>query len=137
MVMYLKLLLCFYVILNLFSTGKQFDGHAQFQHNVVYYSILGWKIWLYLLNSFCVAVYNLNIYNFTALCIKCWNCRSSNDPKCADPFDNSTVPITDCKQETGLKHLPGIRPSMCRKIRQKGKMLFVHTFNEFFLNSKY
>ncbi|CAF4930314.1 unnamed protein product [Pieris macdunnoughi] len=55
----------------------------------------------------------------TVLCIKCWNCRSSNDPKCADPFDNSTVPITDCKQEKGLRHLPGLRPSMCRKIRQK------------------
>ncbi|XP_072945158.1 UPAR/Ly6 domain-containing protein crok [Epargyreus clarus] len=52
-------------------------------------------------------------------CIKCWNCRSNNDPKCADPFDNSTVPITDCKQEKGLPHLPGIRPTMCRKIRQK------------------
>ncbi|XP_053610373.1 UPAR/Ly6 domain-containing protein crok [Plodia interpunctella] len=51
--------------------------------------------------------------------IKCWNCRSSNDPKCADPFDNSSVPITDCKQEKGLSHLPGIRPQMCRKIRQK------------------
>ncbi|CAH2092814.1 unnamed protein product [Euphydryas editha] len=51
--------------------------------------------------------------------IKCWNCRSNNDPKCADPFDNSTVPITDCVQEKGLQHLPGIRPSMCRKIRQK------------------
>ncbi|XP_049876531.1 uncharacterized protein LOC126374098 [Pectinophora gossypiella] len=54
-----------------------------------------------------------------ALSIKCWNCRSNNDPKCADPFDNSTVPITDCKQEKGLPHLPGVRPSMCRKIRQK------------------
>ncbi|XP_045775161.1 uncharacterized protein LOC123874046 [Maniola jurtina] len=52
-------------------------------------------------------------------CIKCWNCRSNNDPKCADPFDNSTVPITDCNQEKGLPHLPGIRPTMCRKIRQK------------------
>ncbi|KAG6438511.1 uncharacterized protein LOC115453339 [Manduca sexta] len=51
--------------------------------------------------------------------IKCWNCRSNNDPKCADPFDNSTVPITDCKQEKGLSHLPDVRPSMCRKIRQK------------------
>ncbi|KAI8439329.1 hypothetical protein MSG28_013156 [Choristoneura fumiferana] len=51
--------------------------------------------------------------------IKCWNCRSNNDPKCADPFDNSTVPITDCTQERGLPHLPGVRPTMCRKIRQK------------------
>ncbi|KPJ16012.1 hypothetical protein RR48_05357 [Papilio machaon] len=51
--------------------------------------------------------------------IKCWNCRSSNDPKCADPFDNSTVPITDCKEEKGLAHLPGVKSTMCRKIRQK------------------
>ncbi|XP_076752537.1 crooked [Xylocopa sonorina] len=53
------------------------------------------------------------------LSIKCWVCRSDSDPKCADPFDNSTVPITDCKQEPNLIHLPGVRPTMCRKIRQK------------------
>ncbi|XP_076178041.1 crooked [Ptiloglossa arizonensis] len=53
------------------------------------------------------------------LSIKCWVCRSDWDPKCADPFDNTTVPITDCKQEPDLEHLPGVRPSMCRKIRQK------------------
>ena len=47
-------------------------------------------------------------------------CRSDSDPKCADPFDNSTVPITDCSQERELEHLPGVRPTMCRKIRQKG-----------------
>lgn len=63
----------------------------------------------------------------SAFSIKCWDCRSSNDPKCADPFDNSTVPITDCVQEKGLSHLPGIRPTMCRKIRQKGKA-FVSLF---------
>lgn len=51
--------------------------------------------------------------------IKCWVCRSDSDPKCADPFDNSTVPITDCKQEPDLEHLKGVRPTMCRKIRQK------------------
>ncbi|OAD61315.1 hypothetical protein WN48_01822 [Eufriesea mexicana] len=45
--------------------------------------------------------------------------RSDSDPKCADPFDNTTVPITDCKQEPDLEHLPGVRPTMCRKIRQK------------------
>lgn len=53
------------------------------------------------------------------LSIKCWVCRSDSDPKCADPFDNTTVPITDCKQEPELEHLPGVRPTMCRKIRQK------------------
>ncbi|XP_076247071.1 crooked [Calliopsis andreniformis] len=51
--------------------------------------------------------------------IKCWVCRSDSDPKCADPFDNTTVPITDCKQVPDLEHLPGVRPTMCRKIRQK------------------
>ncbi|XP_001604229.1 uncharacterized protein LOC100120607 isoform X1 [Nasonia vitripennis] len=51
--------------------------------------------------------------------IKCWACRSDSDPKCADPFDNSTVPITDCSQEKELDHLPGVKPTMCRKIRQK------------------
>lgn len=51
--------------------------------------------------------------------IKCWVCRSDSDPKCADPFDNRTVPITDCKQEPELDHLPGVLPTMCRKIRQK------------------
>lgn len=54
--------------------------------------------------------------------IKCWDCRSDADPKCADPFDNSTLSITDCKQQPELEHLPGVRPTMCRKIRQKGKL---------------
>lgn len=53
------------------------------------------------------------------LSIKCWDCRSDNDPKCGDPFDNSTLVITDCSQEKELEHLPGVRPTMCRKIRQK------------------
>lgn len=55
----------------------------------------------------------------TVFSIKCWVCRSDSDPKCADPFDNSTVPITDCSQEPYLPHLPGVRPTMCRKTRQK------------------
>uniref|UniRef100_A0A034WML7 Uncharacterized protein n=1 Tax=Bactrocera dorsalis TaxID=27457 RepID=A0A034WML7_BACDO len=51
--------------------------------------------------------------------IKCWDCRSDNDPKCGNPFDNSSLVITDCAQEPELQHLPGVRPTMCRKIRQK------------------
>nr|XP_026495555.1 uncharacterized protein LOC113400260 [Vanessa tameamea] len=70
------------------------------------------------LKSFICLFILLNVVS-NVLSIKCWNCRSNNDPKCADPFDNSTVPITDCVQEKGLAHLPGLRPSMCRKIRQK------------------
>ncbi|XP_067622560.1 UPAR/Ly6 domain-containing protein crok [Eurosta solidaginis] len=53
------------------------------------------------------------------LTIKCWDCRSDNDPKCGNPFDNSSLVITDCAQEPELPHLPGVRPTMCRKIRQK------------------
>ncbi|XP_072753902.1 UPAR/Ly6 domain-containing protein crok [Anoplolepis gracilipes] len=51
--------------------------------------------------------------------IKCWVCRSDSDQKCGDPFDNTSLPITDCKLEGDLEHLPGVRPTMCRKIRQK------------------
>lgn len=70
--------------------------------------------------------------------IKCWDCRSDADPKCADPFDNSTLSITDCKQQPDLEHLPGVRPTMCRKVRQKGKiseiqyrLIFVNLFMHF------
>lgn len=51
--------------------------------------------------------------------IKCWECRSDSDPKCADPFDNSTLSITDCRQVKEHEHLPGVKATMCRKIRQK------------------
>ncbi|XP_058825392.1 uncharacterized protein LOC131685576 [Topomyia yanbarensis] len=53
------------------------------------------------------------------IAIKCWECRSDSDPKCADPFDNSTLSITDCIQVDPKEHLPGVRATMCRKIRQK------------------
>ncbi|XP_973708.2 uncharacterized protein crok [Tribolium castaneum] len=50
--------------------------------------------------------------------IKCWDCRSDADPKCADPFDNTTFAITDCKQQR-LDFMPDVKATMCRKIRQK------------------
>lgn len=53
------------------------------------------------------------------IAIKCWECRSDSDPKCADPFDNSTLSITDCRQAEPREHLPNVRATMCRKIRQK------------------
>lgn len=61
------------------------------------------------------------VYFFKAYAIKCWNCRSDSDPKCGDPFDNSSFPILDCNSEPELEHLPGVRPTMCRKIRQKSQ----------------
>jgi len=74
--------------------------------------------------------------------IKCYVCQSNVDPKCADPFDNLTLPITDCSaypradlatksdsdsiDEGGFFSLLGgqapvkpLRASLCRKIRQK------------------
>lgn len=73
--------------------------------------------------------------------IKCYVCQSNVDPKCADPFDNLTLPITDCdaypradlaqKTEYDLVEEKGfslfgqqapvksLRATMCRKIRQK------------------
>ena len=35
---------------------------------------------------------------FLGSSIKCWVCHSDADPKCADPFDNSTLPIKDCSE---------------------------------------
>lgn len=57
---------------------------------------------------------------FAGFAIKCWDCRSDADPKCSDPFDNTTFAITDCKQQR-LEFLPDAEATMCRKIRQKGK----------------
>lgn len=74
--------------------------------------------------------------------IKCYVCQSNVDPKCADPFDNLTLPITDCdaypradlvpKSESDVLEDRGffssftlptpvkpLRATMCRKIRQK------------------
>lgn len=55
----------------------------------------------------------------TGYSIKCWECRSDGDPKCADPFDNTSFPITDCLTKAEKVHLPGLKATMCRKIRQK------------------
>uniref|UniRef100_A0A1B6FS97 Uncharacterized protein n=1 Tax=Cuerna arida TaxID=1464854 RepID=A0A1B6FS97_9HEMI len=74
------------------------------------------------LRNYTAIVIILSVYFFyEGGAIKCWVCRSDSDPKCGDPFDNSSVPITDCKQEPDLEHIPGVRPTMCRKIRQKVK----------------
>lgn len=74
--------------------------------------------------------------------IKCYVCQSNVDPKCADPFDNLTLPITDCDaypradlvprneldviEEKGFfsafsqpAPVKPLRATMCRKIRQK------------------
>lgn len=50
--------------------------------------------------------------------IKCWECNSHFDPRCADPFDNTSLPIGECAARS-LPHYPGLAATMCRKIRQK------------------
>ena len=65
--------------------------------------------------------YKIDINSMAGSAIKCWVCRSDGDPKCADPFDNTSFPITDCAQEKPRDHLPGLEATMCRKVRQKGR----------------
>jgi len=69
-----------------------------------------------------IAVYFFVFFSYfilPGLCIKCWVCRSDTDPKCADPFDNTSFPISDCSHEPERQHLPGLESTMCRKVRQK------------------
>lgn len=84
----------------------------------------------------CCRVLAICLFFFLVDCIKCWVCRSDSDPKCADPFDNTTVPITDCKQELPLRHMPMVKPTMCRKIRQKGNYFIynIAIFSAYYLN---
>ncbi|ENN70545.1 hypothetical protein HUJ04_007978 [Dendroctonus ponderosae] len=57
--------------------------------------------------------------------IKCWDCRSDADSKCADPFDNTTFANTDCDQVKPISYIfdkdnyKTQKATMCRKIRQK------------------
>ncbi len=46
----------------------------------------------------------MNLNRLKGWAIKCWVCHSDADPKCADPFDNSSLPIKDCK-EVKYSHL--------------------------------
>ncbi|CAG7828455.1 unnamed protein product [Allacma fusca] len=56
------------------------------------------------------------------LSIKCWVCNSKYDIGCADPFDNSSFPISDCNSAENLKpHLGDVPATMCRKMVQKVK----------------
>uniref|UniRef100_T1IWU3 Uncharacterized protein n=1 Tax=Strigamia maritima TaxID=126957 RepID=T1IWU3_STRMM len=59
--------------------------------------------------------------------ILCWTCNSYFDPRCADPFDNTSYPITDCSQQS-LPHLH-FPSTMCRKIKQKvdGRWRFIRS----------
>ncbi|XP_044739542.1 protein quiver-like [Chrysoperla carnea] len=56
------------------------------------------------------------IQNSIGYSIKCWECNSDFDPKCGDPFDNSTIPITDCAQrKPNLDYDPVVNSHSCEK----------------------
>ncbi|KAF0297840.1 hypothetical protein FJT64_000508 [Amphibalanus amphitrite] len=51
--------------------------------------------------------------------IQCWKCNSREDPSCGDPFENNTYYKVECDKADERRHLPGVKATMCRKIRQK------------------
>ncbi|KAG5887777.1 hypothetical protein JTB14_035124 [Gonioctena quinquepunctata] len=55
------------------------------------------------------------------LSIKCWVCRSDFDPDCGYPFDNRTLPLSDCEYVSDFGRAV---PNSCRKEVKKdnGKM---------------
>lgn len=55
---------------------------------------------------------------FLVFSIKCWDCNSAINPKCADPFDDANFAMADCNQKT-LARYPDKHGVVCRKIIQK------------------
>ncbi|XP_014261939.1 uncharacterized protein LOC106674023 [Cimex lectularius] len=51
--------------------------------------------------------------------IMCYQCNSEYDPRCGDPFDPYSLGKVNCSLVEPLEHLPGQRPSICRKNVQK------------------
>ncbi|XP_065220271.1 UPAR/Ly6 domain-containing protein crok-like [Planococcus citri] len=73
-----------------------------------------------LTTHFAISTLGLIIFFTTSsYSIRCWDCNSNTDPKCADPFDNSTVHMKDCEYAAPLPQYPNVKSTMCRKIRQK------------------
>ncbi|XP_062546510.1 uncharacterized protein LOC134212548 [Armigeres subalbatus] len=68
--------------------------------------------------EFTVGIVLIGVLIHTTSGIKCWECRSDLDPKCSDPFDNTSVPLSDCSRKS-LAHLSEVRATLCRKVRQK------------------
>lgn len=53
----------------------------------------------------------------TAFAIKCWVCRSDIDKDCGDPFNNATLPITDCARVQRSADTDPASDNFCRKAR--------------------
>lgn len=54
-----------------------------------------------------------NIFSIVAA-LKCWDCSSNTDPNCGDPFNKSTLLITDCNR------IANTDDQRCIKIEQQG-----------------
>ncbi|CAG9788656.1 unnamed protein product [Diatraea saccharalis] len=59
--------------------------------------------------------------------ITCFICSSDTDPLCADPFNNSSTPLSDCKFMRNPHR--EVLPAVCRKVKQRGNYLRLIFFN--------
>lgn len=65
-----------------------------------------------------ILILMLTCYTSQVLGIKCFDCNSLHEPRCSDPFDNSTISFVDCdsKINTNIDE----KSTFCRKTLQKG-----------------
>lgn len=54
----------------------------------------------------------------------CYQCNSEYDPRCGDPFDPYSLGTVNCSFQPRLEHLNHLEPTLCRKITQKGQLIF-------------
>lgn len=53
--------------------------------------------------------------SFAGTAVKCWDCSSYTDPNCGDPFNKSTLLVTDCDR------IADADQQRCIKIKQQGE----------------
>lgn len=57
--------------------------------------------------------------------IFCYQCNSEYDPRCADPFDAFSLGVVNCSLKPRLEHMPEYEPILCRKTKQKSKLIII------------
>lgn len=50
-----------------------------------------------------------------AYALQCYDCNSSNDPRCGDPFDPYSIAEVNCSTQDRPGHLNNSEPVLCRK----------------------